>query len=53
MEGYELGRIFLSDLMDVPNDSFYLAYRMRIEAAVTDLFGNYNVSELIFHGQHS
>lgn len=53
MEDYELGRIFLSDLMDVPNDAFFLAYRMRIEAAVTDLFGNYNVSELIFHGQHS
>ncbi|KUG29955.1 hypothetical protein ASZ90_000147 [hydrocarbon metagenome] len=50
---YEADRIFLSDLMDVPNDAFFLAYRMRILAAVTDLFGNYNVSELIFHGQHS
>ena len=36
--------------MDVPNDAFYLAYRMRIEAAVPDINGNYNVSELIFYG---
>lgn len=49
----ERGRVFLSDLMDVSNDAFYLAYRMRILAAVTDLYGNYNVSELIFYGQNA
>jgi hypothetical protein len=47
------GRIFLSDRMDVQNDHFFLAYRMRIEDAVTDVNGYYNVSELIFYGQDS
>jgi hypothetical protein len=50
LEEYETGLIFISDRMDVPNDAFYLAYRMRIEAAVPDINGNYNVSELIFYG---
>lgn len=50
LEAYEQGLVFLSDRMDVPNDGFYLAYRMRIEAAVTDRNGAYNVSELIFYG---
>ncbi len=45
------GRIFLSDRMDVQNDLFFLAYRMRVEDAVTDVSGYYNVSELIFYGQ--
>jgi hypothetical protein len=47
------GRIFLSDRMDVQNDLFFLAYRMRVEDAVTDVSGYYNVSELIFYGQDS
>ncbi|QLA17699.1 hypothetical protein [Desulfolutivibrio sulfoxidireducens] len=52
LSGYA-DRIFLSDRMDVPNDHFFLAYRLRVEDAVTDVNGYYNVSELIFYGQDS
>jgi len=42
--------VFLSDRLDVPNDHYFLAYRMLISAFKPDKKGNYNIAELIFYG---
>jgi hypothetical protein len=42
--------VSLSDRLDVPNDHAYLAYRLVITAFKPDVYGRYNISELLFYG---
>lgn len=44
------GGVSLSDRLDVPNQHAYLAYRLAITAFKPDIYGRYNISELLFYG---
>lgn len=42
--------VYLSDRLDIADPHYFLAYRMTVTAFKPDIFGNYNVSELVLYG---
>lgn len=46
----EDGTVFLSGRLEVPNQGWFLFYRMNVQDFTPNLAGGYNVSEMIFYG---
>ncbi|WP_428562093.1 MAG: hypothetical protein ACP59X_20500 [Solidesulfovibrio sp. DCME] len=42
--------VFLSDRMDIADPHYFLAYRLVVSAFKPDIYGNYNISELVLYG---